>query len=314
MTSTRLEYVIHADCFEWLKSQEKNTYHAIITDPPYGFREYNEEELGKLRNGKGGVWRLPPTFGDSVRGPLPRYTVLTKEELEAVSTKIYSWAKLVLPILRPGGHVFLASNSFVSPWVSKAMIDAGFERRGELIRLVQGIRGGFRPKGAEEEFSDMSTMPRSCYEPWGIFRRPMNGELIRDNLRKWKTGALRRTPDGKPFPDVLRSGFPTKEEREIIDHPSLKPQKFLRQIVWASLPFGEGKILDCFAGSGATIAACMALGKEYEGTGIEIDSRFASEANKAVPLLAKVDVDWKDFNGLRTDVKAPKIVRSQSRL
>ena len=298
LASKRVEYVIRADCCEWLSGQEDNTYHAIITDPPYGFREYTEEELGKLRNGKGGIWRLPPTFGDSVRAPLPRYTVLTKDELEAIHAYIKKWAELALPVLRPGGHVFLASNSFVSPWVSKAMIDAGFERRGELIRLIRGIRGGFRPKGAEEEFSGMSTMPRSCYEPWGIFRKPMNGELIRDNLRKWKTGALRRTPDGKPFPDVLRSGFPTREEREIINHPSLKPQKFLRQLVWTALPFGEGKVLDCFAGSGSTVAACMALGGKYEATGIEIDPRFAKEANEAVPRLSKVEVDWQDFNGL----------------
>jgi DNA modification methylase len=314
LASKRTEFVIQDDCYKWLEDQEENTFHAVITDPPYGFREFTQGELGKLRNGKGGMWRLPPTFGDSVRRPLPRYTVLTKDDLEGVSNKIGSWAKLVLPVLRPGGHVFLASNSFVSPWVSKAMIDAGFERRGELIRLIQGIRGGFRPKGAEEEFSGMSTMPRSCYEPWGIFRKPMNGELIRDNLRKWKTGALRRTPDDKPFPDVLRSGFPTKQERAIIDHPSLKPQKFLRQLVWTALPFGKGKILDTFAGSGSTIAACVALGKEYEATGIEIDAQFAKEANKAVPRLAKVEVDWEDFNGFRPHPRGMKQPRSQSRL
>ena len=300
MATKHHEYVTKADCFEWLKGQSENTYHAIITDPPYGFREFTGKELDKLRNRKGGIWRLPPTFGDSVRAPLPRYTVLTKEELEAIYNNIKKWGELALPVLRPGGHAFLASNSLVSPWVSKAMIDAGFERRGELIRLVQGIRGGFRPKGAEGEFQGVSTMPRSCYEPWGIYRKPMNGELIRDNLRKWKTGALRRTPDGKPFPDVLRSGFPTKEERKIIKHPSLKPQRFLRQLVWASLPFGEGKILDCFAGSGSTIAACMALGKKYEATGIEIDSKFVEDANRAVPLLAKLQISWEDFNGLNS--------------
>ena len=299
MVSVELEkaYVVHVDCFTWLASQPENTYHAIITDPPYGFREYTEKELVKLRNGKGGIWRLPPTFNGVTRGPLPRFTVLTKDELAGISEKIKKWGRLALPVLRPGGHVFLASNSFVSPYVAKGMIDAGFERRGELIRLLRGIRGGYRPKGAEEEFADMSMSPRSCYEPWGIYRKPMNGERVSDNLRKWETGALRRTPDDKPFPDVLRSGFPTAKERAIFDHPSLKPQRFLRQIVWTALPLGHGKLLDCFAGSGSTVAAAIALGPSYKAIGLEIDAEFAKKANEAVPLLAKVEVEWQDFNG-----------------
>jgi site-specific DNA-methyltransferase (adenine-specific) len=308
------EYVVHADCHEWLEDQPENTYHAIVTDPPYGFKEYTAEELGKLRNGKGGVWRLPPTFDGVTRSPLPRFTVLSKEDLARIEEKIGRWAKLALPVLRPGGHVFLASNSFVSPWVARAMIDAGFERRGEVIRLLRGIRGGYRPKGAEEEFHDTSTIPRSCYEPWGIYRKPMNGERVADTLRKWETGALQRTPEGNPFPDVLRSGFPTARERAISDHPTLKPQRFLRQMVWTALPLGKGKVVDCFAGSGSTIAAALALGPTYEAIGVEIDTEFAKKANEAVPLLAKVEVEWRDFNGVHPRKTKPVTDRRQKRL
>ncbi len=310
------EYVINADCHVWLANQSANTYHAIITDPPYGFHEYTIEELAKLRNGNGGIWRIPPAFGGSKRDPLPRFTILTKDELLTISETIKKWAELALPVLRPGGHVFLASNSFVSPWVAKGMMDAGFERRGELIRLVRGIRGGYRPKGAEEEFSEVSTMPRSCYEPWGIYRKPMTEKRIADNLRKWQTGGLRRAPDGNPFPDVLRSEFPTDKEEEIFDHPSLKPQRFLRQLVWTALPLGRGRILDCFAGSGSTVAAAISLGSGYDAIGLEIDHMFAKKANEAVFRLAKIKVDWQDFNGIhangRKDAKFSE--RIQSRL
>jgi DNA modification methylase len=49
-------------------------------------------------------------------------------------------------------------------------------------------------------------------------------------------------------------------ERDIADHPSLKPQSFLRQVVHAALPLGEGIIVDPFMGSGSTVAAAEALG------------------------------------------------------
>ena len=45
-------------------------------------------------------------------------------------------------------------------------------------------------------------MPRSGWEPWGLFRRPCEGR-VQDNLRKWKTGGLRRVSDNQPFEDVL---------------------------------------------------------------------------------------------------------------
>lgn len=298
-------WVIHADCMAWLKEQPADSFHAIVTDPPFGFHEFTEKELAKLRNGKGGIWRLPPTFDGTERSPLPRFTILSREELESVAEQIEKWGKLAISVLRPGGHVFLASNSFVSPWVAKAMLDAGFERRGEVIRLVQGIRGGYRPKGAEDEFPGVSVTPRSCYEPWGVYRKPISEPRVSDNLRKWETGAIRRAPNGNPFPDILRSTTASAKERKIIDFPTLKPQRFMRQIVWGALPLGKGRILDSFAGSGSTVAAALALG--YEAVGVEVDAEYAKEANRAVPRLAALKADWKDFNGILT-------VKNQSRL
>src|SRR6266478_1370269 len=46
------------DCFDWLEQQLDNSFHAILTDPPYGLHEYTSEQQTKLRNGKGGVWRI----------------------------------------------------------------------------------------------------------------------------------------------------------------------------------------------------------------------------------------------------------------
>ena len=144
-----------------------------------------------MRDGNGGVWRIPPAFDNAVRKPLPRFTVLSdgdKERLEAFFDRL---ANLLMPVLVPGAHVFVATNPLVSHFVYVPFIKAGFEKRGEIVRVVQTLRGGDRPKNAHEEFPDVSVMPRSCWEPWGLFRKPCEGR-VQDNLLKWKTGGLMR--------------------------------------------------------------------------------------------------------------------------
>jgi DNA modification methylase len=163
------------------------------------------------------------------------------------------------------------------------LLEAGFEKRGEIIRLVQTLRGGDRPKNAHHEFADVTVMPRSSWEPWGLFRKPCEGR-VQDNLRKWKTGGLRRISSEHPFSDVIPSAPTRREERAISPHPSLKPQAFMRQIVRACLPLRSGIILDPFMGGGSTIAAAVSIG--YESVGVEIDPQFFATALEAIPGLA----------------------------
>lgn len=284
--------IIHADCMEWLAECPANSFHACITDPPYGLLEYQSEHLAKRRNGRGGVWRIPPSFDGSNRQPLPRFTVLTEADLQSLSNFFREWAKRLLPVLVPGAHVFVASNPLVSHRVWNSLIEAGLEKRGEIIRLVRTFRGGDRPKGAEEEFQQVSAMPRSAFEPWGLFRKPFEGTLA-DNLRRWGVGGLRRPNDEAPFTDVIASGRTPQEERAIAPHPSLKPQQFLRQVVWAALPLGKGRILDSFAGSGSTLAAAEALG--YDSLGIEVDEEYFALAVKVIPRLARIPSQFNFF-------------------
>ncbi|WP_299644647.1 hypothetical protein [uncultured Chloroflexus sp.] len=57
--------------------------------------------------------------------------------------------------------------------VFTALSEAGFEFRGQMIRLVRTLRGGDRPKHAEAEFANVGSLPRGCYEPGGLFRKPL---------------------------------------------------------------------------------------------------------------------------------------------
>ena len=275
--------LVQADCLDWLRRRESNSIHAVVTDPPYGLVEYSPKEQKKLRAGRGGVWRLPPAFDGARRSPLPRFTVLSPQDLRVLDEFFSRWARCLARVLVPGANVVVASNPLLSYIVSGALAKAGLERRGEIVRLVMTMRGGDRPKGAHGEFPEVSVMPRSMWEPWLLFRRPLDGR-VQDNLRRWRVGGFRRPSAASPFGDVIRSAPTRKEERQVAPHPSLKPQDFLRQLVRGVLPLGEGVVLDPFCGSGSTLAAAEAVG--YTSVGIENDPKYFDIASMAIPALA----------------------------
>lgn len=279
--------LVHADCNDWLDLQPSNSIHAVVTDPPYGLVEYSDDEQAKLRQGRGGVWRIPPSFDGAKRAPLPRFTVLRPTDLDALERFFLAWGRSLIRVLVPGANVVVASNPLLSHLVSGALARAGLERRGELVRLVMTMRGGDRPKAAHVEFSDVSVMPRSMWEPWLLFRKPLEGRA-QDNLRRWGTGGFRRISAERPFGDVIESAPTRAAERQLANHPSLKPQAFLRRVVRGVLPLGQGVVLDPFAGSGSTLAAAEAVG--YSSIGIERDAQYCALARDAIPRLAALRV------------------------
>src|ERR1035441_2361243 len=236
-----IEYSLQqSDCLTWMDSQPANHVQAIVTDPPYGLREYTHEEKKKLRSGRGGVWRIPPSYDGCQRSPVPRFTVLTETDRAQLKAFFTSFAKRAFRTLVPGGHLFIASSPLLSHLVYLPLMDAGFEKRGEVIRLVQTLRGGDRPKNAHKEFPGVTVMPRSGWEPWGVFRKPCEGR-VQDNLRKWKTGGLRRPSADTPFGDVIASAPTRSEERRIAPHPSLKPQEFMRHALYRGVVGGGSR-------------------------------------------------------------------------
>lgn len=283
--------LFHADCFEWLREQPSHSIHAVVTDPPYGLVEYTSEEQSKLRKGKGGVWRIPPSFDGHKRSPLPRFTILTEGDKAVMHMFFADLGRHLNRVLVPGANVVVASNPLLAHVVASAMSEAGLELRGYITRLVMTMRGGDRPKNAHDEFPDVSVMPRSMHEPWVVLRSPLEGR-VQDNLRKWGTGGFRRPSEERPFGDVIRSHPTPSSEKRIAPHPSLKPQAFLRQVVRGVLPMGTGVIYDPFSGSGSTLAAANAVG--YSSVGTEKDGEYVDLADTSIPLLTKLKVKEQD--------------------
>src|SRR4051812_3559967 len=126
-------------------------------------------------------------------------------------------------------------------------------------------------------------MPRSPPRPWLPFRRPCDGPGVGDQRVSGAAGGQRAAEQGRV--GAASEKAPTqRNERAIACHPSLKPQAFLRQVVRAILPCGEGIVLDPFAGSGATLAAAEFVG--YASVGVEVNPDYTQMARHAIPQLA----------------------------
>lgn len=301
--------IVPADCFDWLAQREPASIHAVVTDPPYGLVEYTEKEQDKLRRGRGGVWRIPPSFDGHKRAPIPRFTVLGDEDRKELYSFFKRLGKALTRVAVPGANIIVASNPLLAHIVATSMAEGGLEIRGYIVRLTMTMRGGDRPKNAHQEFSRVSVMPRSMWEPWVVLRKPLDGR-VQDNLRKWKTGGFRRISDEQPFGDVIRSNPTPRAERQIAPHPSLKPQSFLRHLVKAVLPLGEGVILDPFAGSGSALAAANAVG--YESIGLEKDPAYYRMAIEAIPQLATLHAKAVTTSSTSNSTKGTKRLKANS--
>ena len=278
--------MVHDEALAWMARREDRSIHAVVTDPPYGALEFREDQKAKLREGRGGVWRIPPSFDGSKRAPLPRFTTHSSKDAAMMAAFFGAFFAQVARVLTPGGHAIVATNPLFTHVVTSAAVGAGLEARGQIVRLVMTLRGGDRPKNAHREFDGVSVMARSQHEPWVIVRRPLDG-TVAETLRRWGTGALRRVNAERPFGDVIDSAPTRKAERALVPHPSLKPQALMRQLVRAALPLGAGVVLDPFAGGGSTVAAGNAVG--YATIGIERDAEWFALACEGIPKLATLE-------------------------
>src|SRR4051794_18083364 len=91
--------VIQADCLDWLDKVPENALHAVITDPPYGVKEYELDQIEKRAEKKLGTWRIPPAFDGHERSPLPRFTALSSKERVVLKNFFVNWSKLIVRVL-----------------------------------------------------------------------------------------------------------------------------------------------------------------------------------------------------------------------
>jgi len=300
-----------------LATLKNNELDAVCTDPPYGIVEFSDSEVAKLRSGRGGVWRIPPKWDGCERKPLPRFSVLSEEQKLGIEDFFSNWGRLVFAKIKPGGHLLIAGNPTLQMYVQQGLIRQGFENRATILRIYHGFRGGDRPKNAESEFPQVCVSPRGNYEPWMLFRKPISEKTVAQNLRKWGTGGLRMMAGERPLPDVIPSFKTPQREKDLANHPSLKPQHLLRIFIRALLPMGDGLVLDPFMGGGSTIAAAIAVG--CASIGIEKDEHYFRAAENSIHDLARLyptfkgdGLDLMEVNGAESEYLGQMVLLEKS--
>jgi len=168
---------------------------------------------------------------------LPRFTVLTDQNLDDLKKFFASAGRGGDARPGAGRSCFCRHEPARLALRLFAVSGSRFEKRGEVIRIVQTLRGGDRPKNAHTE---SATSP-SCRAPVGAvgaFPQAVT-KAGSGQSSQMKTGGLRRISDDEPFKDLIYSSPARGGERKSRRILRLKPQQFLRQIVACRAAFGR---------------------------------------------------------------------------
>jgi site-specific DNA-methyltransferase (adenine-specific) len=232
--------VIHGDCLEVLRGMPDNSVDAVVTDPPYS-------SGGFMRGDRMASTRVKYQTSDA-RRMHPTFSGDNRDQ-----RGFLYWCALWLAecrrIAKPGGMVCVFTDWRQLPTTTDAIQAGGWIWRG----IVPWDKVNARPQA--NRFTAQAE-----YLVWGT-----NGP---DNSAP--------SPDSVYGRGVLREAAPCGKERQ---HSTQKPVGVLADIVRVASREG-GTVLDPFAGSGTTGAACVQTGRKF--IGIELDAEYVEIARARI--------------------------------
>lgn len=294
-----LDILIKGDSIEILKTLEKESAHAIISDIPYGIG-HDEWDVLHLNNnsGLGGCSKAQENNALFKRRgkPLNGWSEADKKIPVEYQQWVSTWATSWFRILKPGGTVFVFAGRRYAHRAITALEDAGFtfkdmlawERdkaphRAQRVSAVYARRNDLE---ATKEWDGWRLANlRPIFEPILWFQKPYPvGTTISDNILVngvgvWNERALEKYNINEGIlnqSNMIRVEV-TQNDRGL--HVAQKPLNLMKLLV--ELVTQEGQtVVDPFAGSGTTLCAAKELGRTY--IGVEADSKVYEGAKKRV--------------------------------
>jgi site-specific DNA-methyltransferase (adenine-specific) len=263
--------LILGDCLEVLDSLESQSVDIVITDPPYGISQLNQDwdkekidaSIEKSKN--------------SVVGRIPVGMKFDPKDSKNLGCFLSKVSEKLLDKLKPGSFCLVFSQPRSVHRVAVAFEDSGFEFRDQLLwdygkgqGKAQGVQNFIRKAKYINEDVKESLIERldgfktaqltPTYESILLFQKPKEGTIVQNYL-KYGTGLVdfRKTSVSNRF----KHSKPSKKEREEAGrHPTLKPVSLIEDLI--KVFSREGNIvLDCFSGSGTTGVACVKTNRKY---------------------------------------------------
>jgi len=143
-------------------------------------------------------------------------------------------------------------------------VEEGTSRIYQLCDLTQA------GKGPSRVFGDKGEIAPPEGKHW-IYKQETITKLLDDNRIVFTTGKMPRLKryldesKGTPLTDIWDDIYPINSQaHENIDYPTQKPEELIERVLLASSNEGD-VILDCFAGSGTTLAVAEKLKRKWVG-------------------------------------------------
>jgi len=285
--------IIQCDGISGVSQLADQSIHLILSDIPYGIGADDWDVLHKNTNsallGSSPAQERAGAIFKRRGKPLNGWSEADRRIPLEYQQWCASFASQWLRVLKPGGSAIVFAGRRLSHRCIVALEDAGFTFRDSLAWLRESAphraqrvsvvfeRRGDTKNAAHWEGWRVGNL-RPTFEPvlWFVKPYPI-GTTIADNILAHGVGAFNekafvaheKTPD-----NVLRSGF-FRGEGGL--HLAQKPLKLMQALIELTTQCGQ-TVLDPFCGSGSTLVAAKATGRNY--IGFELDPASAAIARE----------------------------------
>ena len=226
----------HADTFDFLSQMKPESMDMIFADPPYFLSN------GGFSNSGGNIVSVDKGDWDKVSG------------LEEKHDFNRQWLRLVRPILKPNGTIWISGSLHNIYSVGMALEQEGFK----ILNNITWQKSNPAPNLSCRYFTHSTETILWARKDDKKAKHYYNYDLMKD------------INGGKQMKDVWIGPLTKKAEKWAGKHPTQKPEYLLERIILASTKEND-YILDPFVGSGTTGVVAKRLGRKFIGIDAEKD-------------------------------------------
>lgn len=228
--------LVHADTFDFLSQMKPESMDMIFADPPYFLSN------GGFSNSGGNIVSVDKGDWDKVSG------------LEEKHDFNRRWLRLVRPILKPNGTIWISGSLHNIYSVGMALEQEGFK----ILNNITWQKSNPAPNLSCRYFTHSTETILWARKADKRAKHYYNYDLMKD------------INGGKQMKDVWIGPLTKKAEKWAGKHPTQKPEYLLERIILASTKEND-YILDPFVGSGTTGVVAKRLGRKFIGIDAEKD-------------------------------------------
>lgn len=235
-----LNRIFNRDALEGMREIPNNSIDLIVADPPYG--------LGK-------------DYGNDS----------DKKDATALLQWTREWLSLAIPKLKPTGSLYIFATWRYSPEIF-VFLKSQLMMVNEIIwdRKVPSMGGSTRKYSSVHDTIGFFVKSKDYYFDIDSIRIPYDEETKKARSRSIFVGKKWLEVGYNPK-DVWTVSRLHRIHAEREEHPTQKPLEIIERMVKASCP-RNGIVLDPFAGSGTTVAACLLNERHF--IAYEINSEY----------------------------------------